>query len=475
MRASMHVAGILMVALSVAALVAPAPPTAASAGGQRYVVVWSGQVLPPEFEGLMASVGGRIVHRMDEIGVAVVESGDPAFADAVAGIAGVQGVAPDRLVAVGVPAEEMPVLEGTGGGPAGEALSPEGVSPAEARFFPAQWNMRAIGADRAWAAGVLGDPRVKVAVIDSGIDFIHQDLRPRVDQALSRAFFTEPLPPGAPPYLDVYGHGTHVAGIIAGSGYNVAGVAPRVTLIAVKVSGRTGFAQYGDIIAAITYAADVGADVINMSFGDVLVKQGRDDAQLMAALNRAMNYAHARGALLVASAGNSGINWDRTANAMKIPAELPHVVAVSATGPWFGANPDAMATVEVNGIGFVYTDHGMSIINFAAPGGSRTRYFVSPPGTDLPAGPLDMIISACARALRDCGKGMAGLFAYGTSMAAAHVSGAAALVDSVYGGALTGDQIVAILKQTADDLGKPGKDMWYGFGRINVYRAVTGK
>ncbi|MDR7561607.1 MAG: hypothetical protein QN186_10130, partial [Armatimonadota bacterium] len=201
----MHVAGILMVALSVAALVAPAPPTAASAGGQRYVVVWSGQVLPPEFEGLMASVGGRIVHRMDEIGVAVVESGDPAFADAVAGIAGVQGVAPDRLVAVGVPAEEMPVLEGTGGGPAGEALSPEGVSPAEARFFPAQWNMRAIGADRAWAAGVLGDPRVKVAVIDSGIDFIHQDLRPRVDQALSRAFFTEPLPPGAPPYLDVYG------------------------------------------------------------------------------------------------------------------------------------------------------------------------------------------------------------------------------------------------------------------------------
>jgi subtilisin family serine protease len=63
----------------------------------------------------------------------------------------------------------------------------------------------------------------------------------------------------------------------------------------------------------------------------------------------------------------------------------------------------------------------------------------------------------------------------GTSMAAAHVSGVAALVDSLYGGALTADQIVQILKQSADDLGKPGKDMWYGFGRINAFRAATGK
>ncbi|MDR7550791.1 MAG: S8 family serine peptidase [Armatimonadota bacterium] len=465
MRASMHVAGILMVALLVAALVAPAPPIAASAGGGRYVVVWSGQVLPPEFEGLMASVGGQVVHRMDEIGVAVVESADPAFADAVAGIAGVQGVAPDRLVGLGLPEQDTAVLEDAGSGAGTEGLVLEAVNPAKARFFGAQWNMLAIRADKAWEAGFLGDPRVKVAVIDSGIDFTHQDLYDRVDRELSKALFTEPLPLSAPPYLDVHGHGTHVAGIIAATGYNVAGVAPRVTLIAVKVVGRGGEAKWGDIIAAIKYAADVGADVINMSFGDTLVKQGRDDAQLMAALNRAANYAHARGALLVASAGNSGINWDRMANVMKIPAELPHVVAVSATGPWFGANPDAMAMAEVEGIRFVYTDHGMSIINFAAPGGSFNPKVMT-----------DAIISACARFSRPgCSSGKAGAFLLGTSMAAAHVSGAAALVDSAYGGALTGDQIVAILKQSADDLGKPGKDMWYGFGRINVYRAVTGK
>lgn len=465
MRAFMRVAGALVVTLAVAALAAQTSPSAASADSRRYVVVWSGPTLPPEFEGLMASGGGWVIHQMDEIGVAVVESGDPSFADAVAGISGVQGVAPDRLVGLGLPEQDTAVLEDAGSGVGAEGLAPESVNPAEARFFWAQWNMRAIGAHEAWEGGFLGDPRVKVAVIDSGIDFGHQDLFDRVDRKLSKAFLSEPLPPNAPAYLDVHGHGTHVAGIIAATGYNVAGVAPRVTLIAVKVAGRKGFAAYGDIIAAITYAADVGADVINMSFGDELVKQGRDDAQLMAALNRAVNYAHARGALLVASAGNSGINWDRMGNTMKIPAELPHVVAVSATGPWFGGNPDAMAVAEVAGIRSVYTDHGMSIINFAAPGGSFNPKQVT-----------DAIISACARySVPNCSNGKAGRFMLGTSMAAAHVSGAAALVDSVYGGALTGDQIVAILKASADDLGKPGKDMWYGFGRINVRRAVTGK
>jgi subtilisin family serine protease len=465
MRAVVRVAGALVAMVALGVLVAQIPPTAASAEGRRDVVVWSGPTLPPGFEGLMASVGGRVVHQMDEIGVAVVESAEPAFADAVAGIAGIQGVTADRLVGVGLPDQDPAVLEGTEAGATGEALSAEGTNPAGARFFFAQWNLRAIGADRAWAAGVVGDPRVKVAVIDSGIDYGHQDLAGRVDPSLSKAFWIEPLPKGERPYLDVHGHGTHVAGIIAGSGVNVAGVAPRVTLIALKVSGLTGFAEYGDIIAAIKYAADVGADVINMSFGDTLVKRGRDDAQLMAALNRAVNYAHARGALLVASAGNSGINWDRMANAMKVPAQLPHVVAVSATGPWFGESPDNMARAQLlDGTVVVYSDYGMSIIHFGAPGGSFN-----------PRAMTDAIISACARSLPRCGSGRSGTFMLGTSMAAAHVSGVAALVDSLYGGVLTADQIVQILKQSADDLGKPGKDMWYGFGRINAFRAATGK
>src|SRR5439155_27348728 len=118
---------------------------------------------------------------------------------------------------------------------------------------------------------------------------------------------------------------------------------------------------YATIIAAIKYAADVGADVINLSFGDYLAKGGRENAQLMAALNRAVNYAHKKGSLLVASAGNADIDWDHVRyvtvcndnsvfsydatcvdhkgvkagydNPMKLPAQLPHVVAVTATGP----------------------------------------------------------------------------------------------------------------------------------------------
>ncbi len=300
-----------------------------------------------------------------------------------------------------------------------------------------------------------------------------------------------------------------------------------------------------------------------MSFGDCLVKSGLDPSDplfgtcsagsardktklieglnLIAALNRAVNYAHDKGVLLVASAGNKSvhkndqghlvaidaIDWDRRicettdaasdisifncpqgkipstmtmVNMMKIPAQLPHVVAVSATGPQFGNSADAMGVGAMGNTLEVYTDHGMSIITFAAPGGSVTPFRCLPvfkdpkdpkspmvacnPLPPLPDGspdprgmPADQILSACARFTPgvNCTSGRANRFMVGTSMAAAHVSGVAALIDSAAGGALTGDQIMEILMQSADDLGKPGKDSWYGFGRIDADRAVTGK
>ncbi len=489
MRVSMRFAVIIMlIAMGMTTLSLSATGPAAAQVAKRYVLVGAGNSLPINFEGLVASVGGQVVYQLDEIGVAVVESADPGFAYASASLPGVQGVAEDRTVPLALPEQgDTTIAESLDAESLDtEAAVAEGGNPALARFFFAQWNLRSIGASAAWDAGFKGDPRVKVAVIDTGIDYGHQDLAGQVDTTLSKSFFTESVPKGIAPFMDMNGHGTHVAGLIAGKGINMAGVAPQVRLIAVKVAGRSGFAQFGTIVTAIKYAADAGADVINMSFGDCLAKNGRvnpsdplfgsciangarENAQLMAALNRAVNYAHDKGALIVASAGNSGIDWDRSGNVMKLPAQLPHVAAVSGTGPQFGVNFDAMGVVPINGAEDVYTDHGMSIVTFASPGGSVTPF-------KLPNGmPGDRILSACSRAVAGCASGKAVLFMVGTSMAAAHVSGVAALVDSAAGGTLTGDQIMEILMQSADDFGKPGKDEWYGFGRINAYRAVTGK
>lgn len=500
---------------------------AAQAAPVQYVLVGSGGSLPASLDALVASVGGQLVSEFDDIGVAIAQSADPNFADAMSTMSGLQGVAVDRPVPLALPDQgDSTVVESLdGAGPAPfawdptnpdltsvdltglaatwEAMAAEGTNPAQAKFFWAQWNLKEIGAPAAWTTGVMGIPTVKVAVVDTGIDYMHQELIGQVDMTLSRAFFSEPLPKGAAPFLDVHGHGTHVAGIIAAKGLSVAGVAPRVKLLAIKVAGRSGFATYGSIIAAIKYAADAGANIINMSFGDNLAKGGHDEALLMAALNHAVNYAHGKGALLVASAGNSGIDWDRRIcethdalgnlivlncptgkipsnlalwNAMKVPAQLPHVIAVSATGPQFGIDVSAMGVVPSGGTPFIYTDYGMSIINFAAPGGSVTPFV--DPATKMP---LDRVLSACATftvipGVRGfpCGTGKANIFMVGTSMAAAHVSGVAALVVSARGGTLSPEEIMQILMQSADDLGKPGKDEWYGSGRINAYRAVTG-
>src|SRR5438132_5490961 len=461
----------------------------------QYVLVGKGGSLPLNLDALVASVGGQIVEQLPEIGVAIVESSEPNFAAAAAAISGLDGIEEDRVVPLALPdqgdstvVESLDTETATWEGGALEALNskpctnpPTGdCNPALAKFFAAQWGMTTIEAPMAWKAGIRGDRRVKVAVIDTGIDYGHQEFLRLVngkvvsivDPVLSKSFFKEPLPPGQPPYLDVTGHGTHVAAIIAAEGVSVAGVAPGVTLLAIKVAGRSGFASYAAIIAAIKDAADVGPHVDNMSFGDTLEKDGRENAQLMAALNRAVNFANKQGALLIASAGNGGINWDKMGNVMKLPAQLPHVVAVSATGPQFGLNVDGMAVIpNAEGLEQAYTDYGKSLVIFAGPGGSVTLFIDR--ATKMP---LDRVLSACARFTPgvNCTSGRADIFMVGTSMAAAHVSGAAALVDSMAGGALTGDQILQILKQSADHMGKNGKDAWYGYGRINVYRAVTG-
>ncbi len=494
--------GVLIFAMGVMVLPMGSAAPARASDSKQYILLGLGGQLPDSIDDLVASVGAQVVDRDDEIGIVVVESSDPAFAYAATSIPGVQGLTENKLVSVAPPSGATFILDSA----EQDAVVPPVADPATALFFWAQWNMRAIRAEQAWAAGFRGDPNVKVAVIDTGIDDTQVDLVGKVDKTLSHSFVENEtlLPPGVDPAriknweVDVVGHGTHVAGIIAASGFRVAGVAPKVTLIAVKVFDASGSAKWSTIIKAIIYAANSGANVINMSFSEAFNEDSPGFEQQKEALQRAVNYAFKKGAVLVASAGNSGVNWDRQDDMVRLPAMLNHVVGVSATGPVFGVDPDAFAA---------YSDYGREIVTVAAPGGTCKDFDpnkeVNPClGSPLLLIPPDPVLSACStflynpdpklnrsrpvdfpliwpcrfvklpdkRIVRVQSKSIT---MWGTSMSAAHVSGVAALVVSATGGSKNAAEIVEILKRSADHLGQPGRNARYGFGRVNAYRAVV--
>jgi subtilisin family serine protease len=488
------VVGVLLVALGVMPPMGSATPARAD-DAKEYILLGVGNQLPDHLDDLVASAGGEMIDKSDEIGVAVVRSSDPAFQFAATSIAGVKGIVENRPVAFAPPSDDAVILDSADGG---GGLQP--FDPTTAQFFLAQWGMRDIRADQAWAAGFKGDRRIKVAVIDTGIDDTQRELAGKIDPVLSHSFFSEPLPPGVTPqmvkeWVDLNGHGTHIAGIIAASGFSVAGVAPGVTLIAVKVAGRNHFADWATIIKAIIYAANTGANVINMSFGERFAEDSPGLDQLEDALQRAIDYAHRKGAVLVASAGNEGINWDLMDGMVRLPAQMEHVLGVSATGPTYGANPDVLAT---------YSDFGRSIVTFSAPGGNATPYRCMPlititgmircsqlpplsNGSPDPRGmPLDAVLSACTSFLYvrnrtfsptdshnfPCGPKTKSIFMLGTSMAAAHVSGVVALVASVAESHTDPSRIAEILRRSADRLEGRGRSAQFGFGRVNAYRAV---
>ncbi len=488
--------GVLILAMGVMVVPMGTATPARASDSKQYILLGLGGQLPDSIDDLVASVGAKVVDRNDEIGIAVVESSDPAFPYAATSIPGVQGLTENKLVSFTPPSDAPIVLDST----EQNAVAPL-VDPTTAGLLWAQWNLRVTRAEQAWAAGFRGDPTVKVAVIDTGIDDTQMELVGKVDRTLSRSFINEPLqplPPGVNPAnvktweVDAIGHGTHVAGIIAASGHRVAGVAPRVTLIAVKVAGRGGFADWGTIIKAIMYAANSGANVINMSFSEIFKNDSPGLDQLEEALQRAVNYAFKHGAVLVASAGNEGFNWDRMDDMVRLPAMLNHVVGVSATGPVFGVNPDALAA---------YSDYGREIVTLAAPGGTCADFDPIKGGRCLGNMarliPPDPILSSCStfwyhpikglptghplnwpcRFAVNPTTGRIGLVQrsvtmWGTSMSAAHVSGVAALVVSATGGSRHAAQIVEILKRSADHVGLPWRNAQYGFGRVNAYRAV---
>ncbi len=295
--------------------------------------------------------------------------------------------------------------------------------------WEAQWSFRMIDAPNAWE--IATGKGVTVAVIDTGVAFENykrfrtvEDLR-GTGFVKGYDFVNDTEHPN-----DDHGHGTHVAGTIAqttNNGVGVAGIAYEANIMPLKVLNKSGFGTAADIADAIRYAADEGAQVINMSLG------GGPRSLVM---QSAVAYAHKKGLVVICAAGNTG------RGRVEYPAAYSGAFAVSSVGP----------TKELA----FYSSYGKEIA-VAAPGGDKSQ------------GETGGIIQNTIEP-RKVDRTDGYYYFQGTSMAAPHAAGVAALVMSA--GVTDADAVEKILKETATDAGKPGWDEKYGYGILNAGRAV---
>jgi subtilisin family serine protease len=316
------------------------------------------------------------------------------------------------------------------------AGSPTGSAPNDP-LLGRQWGLTQIKAAGAWSRGALG-AGTTIAIVDTGVDLNHPDLRdkllPGVDMVSD-----ETCTPGA---QDLNGHGTHVAGIAAAStnnGIGGTGTAPAAHILPVRVLDSTGSGTGDDIANGIKWAADRGAQVINLSLGnDVPVVD-------VTGLGAAVDYAWNRGAVIVAAAGNS------TLPLCGYPAASTHAVCVAAT--------------DSSGFPSFYSNFPLRLdggVAVRAPGGDGSgscdnsdiwsTYWPGASGADA---------EACAP------KGYEPLA--GTSMATPFVSGIAAMLR---GAGLSNQQVLDCLARTSSNGGS--YDPVWGYGIVNADAAVAG-
>src|SRR5438128_3316374 len=440
------------------ASVTPADPAG------RHLVVFTAERVPADFRERASRLGGAGEATLDSIGVAAVTGLSESGAAELAGTADVRAVEPD--VATVLPSEDV----AADGAAAEEAVSEPlaftdaTASPTTAQFYARQWNLRAVFAPEAWAAGHLGSRDVKVAILDTGIDYANPDLAGLVDLGRSISLVPEDVTrhyPGRLPFSDLFWHGTAVASVVASNAKVLAGVNRYVTLFAVKIADSTGLRTTASLLLnGIVYATDQGADVINTSNGLEFDKSAHPG--IVAAFERAVNYAFRKGALLVSVPFMDGADLDHNGDLVRLPCEAANAICVAGTGPTGAAgvngpwqNVDAPAW---------YTAFGRSAVSVAAPAGAGPPPIVNVwlPCTTTPS-------QTAGRP--DCLAGLAITHTRGTSFAAPHVAGLAALLVAQLGHGKPA-LIRARILQSADDLGEPGTDPYYGKGRINVARAL---
>jgi lantibiotic leader peptide-processing serine protease len=463
--------------------------SSAAGSATEYVVLYSQGGNVAAVQDAVVAAGGTLVSQNAKLGYAVARSSSGSFATNVDKSAVVLGAARNRVIGA-APAQQRArsseierlnsERRAAGRAPAATAKTPTSLPaiPLAEPLANRQWDMRQIGATPAGSyARQPGNPGVLVGVIDTGIDGTHPDIAPNFDAAKSRNFVTDiPSIDGPcevpscvdPANVDDDGHGTHVASTIASpiNGLGIAGVAPKVTLVNIRAGQDSGYFFLASTLAALTYAGDIGVDVVNMSFytdpwlfnctdnpADSPAEQA-EQRVVREATQRAVNYARGHGVLPIAAMGNEatdlnsptsddtspdfpeGSEKDRTINnsCLSVPTETKGVLSVSSTG---------ISTRKA-----YYSNFGTEQTEVAAPGGDvydspdNTRDARSIILAAYPAGLAasngDLNADGTPNndfVVRDCKASVCGYYQYlqGTSMAAPHAVGVAALIVSEFG------------------------------------------
>jgi lantibiotic leader peptide-processing serine protease len=476
---------------------------------ETYIVLYRLNSVPADTASVIGNAGGTLVKSYNAIGVAIATSANPLFRNTLLQDGRIEGAASTARFAVKLD-DDL----------ANDAAD---LTPANLPDIPAsdndslsalQWDMLQIHAPEAHAI-TGGSSDVVVGNIDTGIDYSHPDLAPNFDLANSCSCLGG-VPNQTPAaFNDDNGHGTHTAGTIAAAsnGIGIVGVAPNVKIAAIKAGNGDGFFYPEAVVCAFMWAADHHLAVTNNSyFADPWFYNCKNDPEQRAiwkAEQRAIQYAMSRGVIVVSNTGNQSedlahpqvdpfspdngtpVLREVTNACLQIPVEIPGVIGVSGNGNGLQDTGGYLKSY--------YSNYGIGVTQLVAPGGDRLfgATAAAPNGRVLSTWPA-ALASFCPAALRVIdASGAVYCYLQGTSMAAPHVSGAAALVISQLGTSRRGG-VAALLTRTADQQpcptalpagylsftrpsgdpqnceGGPSLNSWYGHGQVNALRAVSG-
>ena len=500
-----------------------------AADAETYIVVYNQPSVPSDAQSSIARAGGKLIQSYDQIGVAVAVSSNSTFRGSIRQDSRVTDAAQS---AIGMVRLKDRVAD-NGDGPDASQLLSEAVSDNDT-LSSLQWDMRQIHAPEAHKI-TGGSKSVLVADIDTGMDPNHPDLKPNIDFVNSASCIggkPNTLPSA---WTDDNGHGTHTAGTIAAAsnGIGIVGVAPNVRIAAIKAGDKDGFFFPEAVVCAFMWAGTHGVNVTNNSYfadpfyyncpNDQNAQLRDQERAILTAESRAIRFAQRHGVGVVAAAGNFSDDLAHPTQDVQspdapipgfpqpiarpvdkscqiIPATLPGVIVVSADG-----NLKQKSFYSNYGITDVTAPGGDSILQVTADAPNGRVLSTFPPNATLVAANQCRANRIIKIPTKDPDEPTA-TYCYfqGTSMAAPHVTGVAALILSRFGNQGEDEDASGKLRRLIDlsadavacpsatvlaeyapfpsanngasqaCTGGPNNNSWYGHGQINALKAVTG-